>query len=252
MRCIRGIHAVWMALVVNVVSVADDPSDIRGKLETALPHLSVVAVSPSALSGFYEVEISGQSSVLHVDGHVSHIFAGDLYSITEDGVVNLSEARREGRRRGLFENLDHETTIVFPARGDTNAVINVFTDVTCLFCREFHQEVDELNGYGIEVRYLGYPRDGPDSATHGVMASAWCSDNRQLAITQLKNGDTIPARTCEDPIRLHWELGRAVGVEGTPTLITESGMKISGHMSAGDLARKLGLAEAWGDRSVRP
>ena len=232
-----------MFLVVGVVAAADDRSDLVARLEAALPHLRIAAVSLTTLPDFYEVQIAGQTSVLHVDAQVTHIVAGDLYSVTEDGLVNLSELRREGRRRESFENLDDGTTIAFPAQGDTKATVNVFTDVTCSFCQQFHQEIGVLNRYGIEVRYLAYPRGGPDSETHDLMVSVWCSDNRQLAISKLKSGETISPRVCKNPVRLHWELGRSVGVEGTPTLVTESGRKISGYIPAAELAEKLGLAE---------
>ena len=244
MYCKCGRCSVWIILIVGLVAVADDRSNIRARLEAALPHLTITSVSPTALPGFYEVEIAGQASVLHVDLQGDHIIAGDMYFVTKDGLVNLTESRREQRRRELFENMGVATMIVFPSHRDTRAIVSVFTDVTCSFCQKLHQEIDELNSYGIEVRYLAYPPYGPDSETYDLMVSAWCSEDKQLAITELKSGGTIPASTCENPVRMHWELGRSIGVEGTPTLITESGVKISGYVPAADLAIKLGLLEA--------
>ena len=237
--CVKRVLSV--ALIVSLVAAAEDPSDVRTQVELALPHLRIAAVSPTALSGFYEVKISGRDSVFHVDGEVAHIFAGDMYSVTEDGLVNLTELRREDRRREIFSNLEIGSTIVFPAHGNAKAVLNVFTDVTCPFCQKFHQEVRELNAAGVDIRYLAYPREGPDSDTYDLMVSAWCSENRQAAITRLNRGETIPANTCDNPVWLHWELGQSIGVEGTPTLVTEFGRKISGYVTAADLTTMLGL-----------
>ncbi|MDE0348617.1 MAG: thioredoxin fold domain-containing protein [Gammaproteobacteria bacterium] len=217
----------------------EEEQAVRARLAERLPGMPVSEVRPSPLPGLYTVEM-GDGSVLYADAEVSHVIAGDMYALTEAGPVNLAEVRRQERRRELLAAVDPSDLIVF-APQETKAVVNVFTDVDCGYCRKLHQERDELADYGIEVRYLAYPRAGPDSQTYENMVSAWCAGDRQRAITRLKQGESVPAKTCENPVAEQYQLGALVGVSGTPTLVTPTGELIPGYMPAADLAKRLGV-----------
>jgi len=56
----------------------------------------------------------------------------------------------------------------------------------------------------------------------------WCSTNRQQALTTAKTGATVAMAVagCKNPVKAQYELGGAVGLEGTPALYTKDGMNI--------------------------
>ena len=212
---------------------------MRERLAEMLPGMPVSSVTPSPLPGILAVEMH-DGSVLYADAGVSHVIAGDLYALTDLGPVNLAEARRQERRSELLRDVAVSDLIVFAPK-ETKAVVNIFTDVDCGYCRKLHQERGELADYGIEVRYLAYPRAGVDSPTYQNMVSAWCAKDRQRAITRLKQGEDVPAQTCDNPVAEQYQLGALVGVGGTPTLVTPSGELIPGYLPAAELAKKLGV-----------
>jgi thiol:disulfide interchange protein DsbC len=121
------------------------------------------------------------------------------------------------------------------------ATISVFTDVDCGYCRKLHLEVPELNARGIEVRYLAFPRQGTTSPSFDKLVSAWCAADRNDAITRLKRGETIPRKSCANPVERQYVLGHQMGVEGTPAIIFEDGSLHPGYAPAADLAKLLGL-----------
>lgn len=212
---------------------------VRARLAEMLPGMPVSDVHPSPLPGLYTVEMA-DGSVLYADAEVSHVIAGDMYELTDAGPVNLAEVRRQERRRELLAAVDVSDTIVFAPR-ETKAVVNVFTDVDCGYCRKLHQERGDLADYGIELRYLAYPRAGPESKTYENMVSAWCASDRQRAITRLKQGESVLPKACENPVAEQYRLGALVGVTGTPTLVTPTGELIPGYMPAAELAKRLGV-----------
>jgi len=134
-----------------------------------------------------------------------------------------------------------EDMAVFPATGERKAVIEVFTDVDCPYCRKLHQEVPKLNQMGVEVRYLAYPRAGVGSPGYDKLVTAWCSTDRRDAITRLKRGEQLPKKTCKNPVAQEYELGHAVGLEGTPAIVLEDGRMLPGYMSATELSQVLGI-----------
>jgi thiol:disulfide interchange protein DsbC len=95
---------------------------------------------------------------------------------------------------------------------------------------------------GIEVRYLAYPRAGINSEAYNKIATAWCSDTPQQALTDLKNGSRLPTNVCAgNPVAEHYRLGAKVGVNGTPAIVLMDGTMIPGYRPAADFAEIFGL-----------
>ena len=64
-----------------------------------------------------------------------------------------------------MSKIDKDDLIIFRQIIE-RAVISVFTDIDCGFCRKLHKEVLNLNALGVEVRYLAFPRAGLDSKSY--------------------------------------------------------------------------------------
>jgi thiol:disulfide interchange protein DsbC len=132
--------------------------------------------------------------------------------------------------------------VIFPPQGKVNAVLNIFTDVDCGYCRKLHSEIAEYGKYGIEVRYLAYPREGLQSETAQTMRSVWCSSDPAAALTRAKNSQRIAQRDCpNDPVDAQFAIGRQVGVSGTPAIVTAEGELFPGYIPAPQLAQRLGI-----------
>jgi thiol:disulfide interchange protein DsbC len=211
-------------------------------------------VSNSPVPGFYQVEAPRQP-VLYVSTDGKYIFAGTLYGMTDKGPVDLLQAEKQPKRKDLLDAAAREDQIIFAAQGKTKTHIYVFTDVDCGYCQKLHREVPELNAMGIEVRYLAYPRalsnpavmqdamrGGMQSETYKKMVQAWCADDRQTAMTALKDRKTISDKVCSDhPVLEQYELGSLIGVTGTPAIVFADGTFQPGYVHAANLAKMLGL-----------
>ena len=240
-----GRMAMGGAILASSMSLAAENADqaaVRANLAKNLPHLTTRSITPTRIPGVLEVQVEEKGAVFYVSEDGAYLVAGDLYELTGSGLYNVSERTREVRRRELLAEIDLADVIAFAVDGNPRSVVHVFTDVDCPFSRAFHQEIPKLNRYGIEVRYLAYPRTGLASgATYEKMVAAWCSEDRQTAIEKLMLGEQIPATTCEHPVDGQLTLGSKAHVEGSPTLITETGQRIEGHVDADELATMLGI-----------
>jgi len=124
----------------------------------------------------------------------------------------------------------------------TEYTLTVFTDTNCGYCRKLHQDVPELNRLGVKVRYLLFPRDDDGSLTspgYLELQSVWCADNQQEAITTAKAGGQIPQKQCANPIRKHIAVARALGLQGTPLLVTGKGTLLNGYRPVAGLMEEL-------------
>ena len=219
---------------------ADDMSDkIRTRFQTLLPGQEVSSIEKAPVEGFYEVIVGSEVMYMSVDA--KHLFFnGSLYDLS-DGVVNLTEERRNGLRREAIAAIGEDSMISFgPA--DAQDTITVFTDIDCGYCRRLHNEIEKYNAAGIRVRYLFFPRSGPGTDSFRKSVSVWCADDRREAMTAAKRGDDVEARDCENPVGDQYNLGRELGVSGTPALLFDNGELVPGYVPADRLKPMLDAA----------
>ncbi|MCZ6640968.1 MAG: DsbC family protein [Gammaproteobacteria bacterium] len=204
------------------------------------PNIVIKSVEATPVAGIYALELQG-GDILYGTEDGRYLFNGDLYELADTEIVNLAENNRIAKRRTIMANVPSSELVIFSPVGDTKAVISVFTDVDCTYCRKLHLEVPRLNELGVEVRYLAYPRAGIGSRSYDKIVSAWCSDDPNLAITKLKAGQSIPEATCSNPVAAHFDLGGEVGVTGTPAIVLEDGRLLPGYLPAEELVQRIGI-----------
>jgi len=244
----------WLFLAVTCLALAAAPCGfaqaldkatpeqmIETRLSQADPNMPIESIVPSGAPGLYEVTLGG-GLVLYTTATGDFFVLGDLFAVRQGGLANLSENKRRAQRVELLAGVPEEEMIVFEPEGEVRATVSVFTDVDCFYCQKFHSEVPTLNDMGIRVRYLAWPRDGVGGAAYRKIASAWCSDDRQAALTRLKNKRSIPDNVCPgNPVAEQMILGEKAGVQGTPALVFENGQLLGGYVPAPQLAARLGL-----------
>ena len=236
------LRLVWIltGLAWTLTASAELGEKLVASLKALNPELEVASVSESGIDGVVLVELAG-GGLLYGTADGRHVIEGSLYWLGDGGIVNLTEQRRAVKRRELLAEVDAEDMVVFSPDEPPKASVAIFTDVDCGHCRKLHMEMDEINALGIEVRYLAFPRAGPGSRSYEKTVSAWCAKDAQQAITELKMGGSIPDRSCANPVMEQYELGQAMGVTGTPAIITDEGTLLPGYVPAAELAAALGL-----------
>lgn len=214
---------------------------ITKSLQGAKPGIVVSGVEPSAIEGLYKATIDGGPHV-YATADGKHFIAGDIYAVSPGKIVNLTDQERDGERAKAMASVDKKDTIAFAPKGEVKKVMYVFTDVDCGYCQKLHAHMADYNAMGVEVRYLAYPRAGINSNSYRKIASAWCADDRQDALTKLKNRQEIPQNVCPDnPVAKQYQLGQQIGISGTPALIMESGELIAGYVDPAQLKTMLDL-----------
>ncbi len=212
---------------------------VVAKLKALRPDLPIEGASASPIPGMIEIALSS-GDVLYASSDGRYLIAGDLFEMG-DTLVNIAERARDEKRKALIAAVSPNDMAIFPAQGARKAVITVFTDVDCTYCRKLHKEVPQMNKMGVEVRYLAYPRAGVGSPGYDKLVTAWCSSNRQDAITRMKRGEELPPKTCVNPVAQEYELGHLAGLSGTPAIVLEDGRMVAGYVTADQLGEMLGI-----------
>ena len=232
-----------MALFVPGTAQADTAARLMEGLQINGQPLPVVSVNETPLDGFYQVRLeSGESFYTNADG--KYLLVGDLYENGSTGLTNLTEQARSDERAEQLAAVPESERVVFRGAAESRAEVVVFTDTTCPYCRQFHEEVPALNDMGVEVHYMAFPRAGMNSDGARVLEQIWCADNSSEAMSAAKRQETLSTGTsCDNPVESQYHLGMAVGVQGTPAIVLPDGRLVPGYVPAERLADMLGLAE---------
>jgi thiol:disulfide interchange protein DsbC len=192
-------------------------------------------VRPTPLPGIFELRRG--SDILYISQDGKYVLVGDLFKVA--GRENLTEVRRSELRRELIGKVPESTMVVF-SPPNPKYTVTVFTDVDCPYCRTLHSQIDEYNRLGVKVRYVFFPRTGPNTESWYKAEQVWCSSDRKAALTQAKLGKPLEAKICPNtPIAQDYELGKQIGLEGTPGIVLPNGTMIGGYMPPDKLLAEL-------------
>jgi thiol:disulfide interchange protein DsbC len=212
-------------------------ADPRAALLKRLPAGSKVEdLRPSPIPGIYQFMQGADVSYLTADG--KYFLDGSLYDM--DSRENLTEVLRMRARLAMISAVPESQMVIFSPKNPLYT-ITVFTDVDCAYCRKLHSEISELNRLGVRVRYMFFPRSGPNTDSWKKAEVVWCSANRNEAFTRAKSGAQLDlTKTCDGtPVAREYALGQSIGVSGTPTIITERGDDITGYMPPRELVQQI-------------
>ncbi|MGP9688755.1 DsbC family protein [Psychrobacter sp. AOP22-C1-C5] len=197
---------------------------------------TIVSAVPTDMDGIYWVTAEGLPSFF-TDKSGKHIIQGQIIAVGEGEPVDISAALVASTAQEALKAVDKKEMIIYPAKGETKSVIYAFTDADCGYCRKLHEEMNDINARGIEVRYLAWPRS---QESVPKMEAIWCSQDRKAAMDQAKMGADVQAPSCANPVQAHMALGAKLGVRGTPAVFTETGEQVGGYLPAAELAQAVG------------
>ncbi len=215
---------------------SDSMAQLKANLAANLPGIPIDQINATPVEGIYEIRSGLTFGYVSADGR--YLFAGDLSDLkTGDSVT---EERRRGLRHDLLANVPEDQSILYAPEGKAKHTVTVFTDIDCGYCRKMHQHIAEYNKDGIAVRYLFFPRSGPDTESFAKAEQVWCAKDRNAALTQAKLGGGYKGeQSCANPVLDHLQLGSELGVRGTPAIFLPDGELVPGYRTPEQLLSDL-------------
>lgn len=231
--------AISMILLSSSAYAGEVEDLITKNLEKMGDSVQVSKIEKSVVDGLFKVDLDNGDQLFVTKG-ASLIIQGNLYSLNEGKITNLSKIEKQEHAAKILAQIPDDQFAHFPAKKSRGSIV-VFTDPDCPYCHKLHELVPDLNAAGIDVKYLAFPRMGLGSETHENLASAWCSEDKAESLDKLFKGEKLEKLTCKNPVADHFMLGQRIGVQGTPTIFFESGASAVGVQSPDEILRVLGI-----------
>jgi len=219
------------AQVQAQAKAADPRTEVASHITGARPD----ELRATPIPGVWELTRGLDIAYVTADG--KYALTGDLVDLgTND---NLTEGRRRELRAKAIAAFPESEMLVFGPK-DPKYTVTVFTDVDCPYCRKLHSQMAEYNRLGIRVRYLLYPRTGPNTESWTKAEQVWCSPDRNDALTRAKLGEELKAKACpNNPVAHSYALGQDLDLQGTPAILLADGEMLPGYLPPDVLAKRL-------------
>lgn len=242
MKILGRVFGLVMCSLVAFSVSATEFNEAQIKERFAKIGVSVTQVDSIEVDGL--VEVTTNQGTFYATPTGDYFIPGKLYSLDDKGNFQDVAALRNGPKIVSLLDQVSDEMIVYKADNE-KYVVTVFTDTSCGYCLKLHRQMAEYNKLGITVRYLAFPRAGDRSDIGQTMANIWCSADPAKAMNDAKlRGEDVSASSeriqqCQTMISEQYQLGKAIGVSGTPAVYTSKGMNVGGYLSPEDLLKRL-------------
>ncbi len=230
---LQAASAALFLLFSTTGAIAADAAeeDITRLLKLRLGTDQVAPATETGVEGVYMTRFGNKFAYLIEGGR--YVFIGEMVDLKM--ARNLTEMSRRELVVDELARFDRDKVIVFPAKDEERAVLNVFTDTSCGYCQQMHKEVKFLQEAGISVHYLPFPRGGNRGPGYADLKKVWCADDKLKAMGIAKGtemGSLPSSLDCEsaDSVDEGYLLGNRIGVTGTPALFAADGARFPGYV----------------------
>lgn len=213
-----------------------DEASLKKAIEAAYPKVKVSSISKTPFNGLYEVFLGEE--ILYTDDKFT-------FFIVEGKVIdtktrkNITADRMEELTKVDFNTLPLSQAIKV-VKGNGSRKLAVFSDPDCPYCKQLEQQaLVGLNDVTIYTFLFPLTELHPDAANKAK--SIWCAQDRTRAWQDWMLNGQLPkaAGTCNTPVEENAELGKKLGIRGTPLLIFANGKRVSGAVPTQEIEARL-------------
>ena len=233
---LKKILSLAFATLFSLSALADEAS-VKKAIESKLGG-KVASVTKSSYLNLYEVYAEGQ--IFYTDEKVTAILAGTL--IDGKTMKNVTAERMQKLTAIKFSDLPLELAVK-QVRGDGKRVLASFEDPNCGYCKRLAKDLVKLDN--VTIYTFLYPILSPDSLEKSNQI--WCSADKAKAWNDWMQDGKAPTGKgdCDvSAVQKTVELGRKLGVSGTPTIFFADGARVPGAVPLAQIEKRLEQAQS--------
>lgn len=220
---------------------------VNEKIKTYFNNRSVVSnISETPIDGAYLVSLDDGTTMVYFE-KTDYAILGDIYDLRDK--TNLTPEIKASFYKKILDTYPLESGIRYEPTASKIGTAYIFTDPTCGYCRKLHYELKTYLDKGIEIVYIPYPRSGLSGLGHDELVSvfnAGDNDAEKTAMDLAKHDKaeeikSLPSYKETDRglklVNEGVEIGKQLGIRGTPSIYLENGYNIPGYIDADEMAK---------------
>lgn len=209
---------------------AADADSVAARIKQMYPSTTFNEVRATVLPGLFEITMG--RNVAYTDAEGRYFLFGHLFDMKTQQDLTASHVEALTKVDFGALPLDHAIKTV---RGNGSRVFAVFSDPDCPYCKRLESELTKLSD--VTIYTFLFPLESLHANSKAKAVSTWCAADRAGAWDDmmLRGKEPAPAQ-CDNPIEQNIKLGGALGVNGTPTLVSADGRILPGAAGADKIA----------------
>ena len=232
------IKKTWLFALVSVISSLSwaDVNTVKTNLNQLHPKLKIENIQTTEMKGIYSGLMDNQ--VVYMGEDAQHILIGSMFRLSDQKNITKDLVLKQNSIDWKKLPLQDAVKIV---RGNGKRQIAVFSDPNCPYCKQLETELNKLNN--VTIYTFIYPIKTQSVA---ISKQIFCELDPALAWSNLIGKGIQPRSTkaCANPVERNLNLGKSLGLNGTPTIIFSNGFKAMGAYPALEIEKiwkELGL-----------
>lgn len=217
---------------------ASELAALKKLLEQKFPGAEIRYIARSPYFGLYEAALGDQ--MIYTDRKADQILVGSIYDTATK--TNLTESKMRKLNRVDVAKLPMELAFK-KVKGNGSRKLIVFSDADCPFCHRLENEMKNLDN--VTIYTFLFPIDGlhPDAANKS--RKIWCAPDKVKAWDAFFASGKVPdnAGDCDNPVEKTQELGNALKINATPTLVFADGTIVPGALQAAQIEKEMAAAD---------
>ena len=197
---------------------------VKSKLAQQYPKVKITDLQATEMKGLYSGSLDNQ--IVYVNEDAQHLFVGSMIRLKDQH--NLTKDLALSQNTIDFKVLPLNDAIK-TVRGNGKRQLAIFSDPNCPYCKTLEGHLAKLTD--VTIYTFIYP-----IKTKSIIPSkqVWCSPNKEYAWKSLIQNGVQPtvAADCTNPIERNLQLGKKLGLAGTPVIILSNGYKLMGAYPA--------------------
>jgi thiol:disulfide interchange protein DsbC len=230
MKALFALVAVASTLMSTQRVYADSADDVLNRFRALYPSTRIDAVKPSPLAGIWIIQMG--RNVAYSDSAGRYLLFGAIFDSQTRSVIAQSSAPSDDDEKRIIVPEEYLKLAIKTVKGNGAQRLSVFSDPQCGYCKRLEPELAKLND--VTIYTFPYPILGEISQqlTNNVLCA---KDQRHAWSNAMTKGAVPVQRACGKSFEQVLELGKSIGINGTPTLIAGDGRVLSGAHSAQDI-----------------
>ena len=225
-----------LALTSLSVQASPDTDRVSQKIREKTGMIPT-SVQKSPVAGLYEIVVRRQ--IFYTDAEGKYLIAGRIFDTVANTDITAARMEELNRIDWKVFRLEDAVKVV---RGKGERKLVVFTDARCPYCSMLERNLQKMDN--ITVYNFIYPILNSGSISKNI----FCSENPVAAFEAHMLEGKDPAEIAEgkcDYSALHrnLEIGRELGITGTPTISFPDGSRVSGALTPDQIEARLAAAK---------
>lgn len=229
----KAVFSILAFLAANMAFAGAE--EVKEVLRQKYPNTEITKVSESPISGLYEVVMGRNIAYTNESGR--YLIFGHIFDMEAQKDLTAERLQEISAVDVRILNTNDAIKVV---KGDGSRKLYVFSDPDCPFCKRLEREtIAKLDN--VTIYTFLYPLEELHPEAKRKAQAIWCAKDKARAWADYMIEGKLPSNgtECATPVDRNIELGKRLGINGTPTIILENGTMVPGAVPVSELERRM-------------